>query len=427
MSTTIEIVRALWQAPPGTEGAHHARRAVLDTAGTMLAGRTSHQAATVARAVAAGGGQGVAARALVLGTAAHALDFDDYEDVGSTHPSAPILGALFACLPQTAASLGDLLRAYVAGYEAILSLGRALTHAHYLRGWHATGTLGAAGAAVAVARLLDLSAAQGGAALSIALTRAGGLKRQFGSDVKALHAGLAAETGVLAGLLAAQGMRAETDLLTGPDGFLSLMGGVSQDWADAAPLRITDHPPYAKPWPSCGYTHRAIEAALELSRQLGPGGTPSIAAARLEMPDAYLSVAGFRAPKTEAQARFSATYCVAAALARGALGPLDFEPDAFQDPDVQALEARVEALAYPLPPGAGDMHPDSPDRLSLTLTDGRELSVSVGAVRGGPGKMLSDAELTAKFTACGGRPKDAQAFWTARPDAPFTLFSGLHS
>jgi hypothetical protein len=96
-----------------------------------------------------------------------------------------------------------------------------------------------------------------------------------------------------------------------------------------------------------------------------------------------------------------------------------------RDPVVQALETRIETQPYPLPPGAGDMHPGSPDRLSLTMADGRVLMASVGAVRGGPGKMLTDAELTAKFTACGGCPEEARAFWAAGPDTPFTLFSGL--
>lgn len=425
MTTTTGIARKVWRETLDPDAAHLARRALLDSCAAMLAGLHSDQARAVREMGAASGAAGPQARALMWGTAGHALDFDDYEDVGSTHPSVPILAALFGVLPGRTPTLGEVLRAYVAGYETILTIGYALTHAHYLRGWHATGTLGALGAAVAVARLLDLPPDRGGAALSIAMTRAGGLKRQFGSEVKALHAGLAAETGVLAALLAAAGMQAEPDLLTGPTGFLSLMGGATQDWPDVPTQTICRHPPYAKPWPSCGYTHRAIEAALELSARLGPDGASGILSARLTMPDAYFGVAGFRAPETEAQARFSASYCVAAGLVRGAITPRDFEPQALADPAVRALEALISPQLYPLPAGAGDMSPLAPDSLHLTLADGQTLSASVSDVRGGPAKVLSNAELSAKFIACGGLPEEARAFWEADASAPFTLFAGL--
>lgn len=402
-----------------------ARRAVLDTSGAMLAGLQSAQADAVRHMAGLTGAQGAVQTALVLGTAAHALDFDDYEDVGSTHPSAPILAALFASLGARPVTIGDLLLAYVAGYETILLLGDMLSHAHYLKGWHATGTLGALGAAVAVARLLDLPAEGMGQALSIATSQASGLKRQFGTGMKAVHAGLAAQTGVLAAHLAASGLTAAVNPLEGHAGWAKLMGAPKDRSGSDRSLTIRDHPPYAKPWPCCGYTHRSIEAALKIQARLPRSPSARIVAIRLDMPDAYLDVAGFRAPRTEAEARFSTSYCVATALLTGALGPEDFHPAALSDPARLAMEARVTAQPYSLPKGAGDMCVDAPDRVEVTLSDGTVLSDSVAHVKGGPDAPLSDRDILDKFIACGGRPEEAHAFNTGSLQSPFQLFTGL--
>lgn len=423
--TPLEIAGLVRHTALAPEAAQIARRAVLDTSGAMLAGLHSEQAQAVRNMAGLTGAQGAAQIALLLGTAAHALDFDDYEDVGSTHPSAPILAALFACTQARQVTHEDLLLAYVAGYETILLLGDMLSHAHYLKGWHATGTLGALGAAVAVARLLDLQASGMARALSIATSQASGLKWQFGTGMKALHAGLAAQTGVLAANLAAAGLSAADNPLQGPAGWAALLGAPEQRTASGRTLTIRHHPPYAKPWPSCSYTHRSIEAALRIHARLPKGPDSRIVAVRMDMPDAYLGVAGFRAPRSEAEARFSASYCVATALLTGAIEPGDFHADALNDPARRALEALMVLHPYPLPEGAGDMCVEAPDRVEVTLADGTVLSEAVGRVKGGPHKPLSEQDILDKFTACGGCADEARAFGRASVASPFHLFSGL--
>ena len=95
-----------------------------------------------------------------------------------------------------------LLDAYVVGFEIQARLGRLMNPRHYQRGWHCTSTLGAISAAAAASRLLGLDAARTAHALAIAASSASGLKENFGTMVKPLHAGLAARDGVLAALLA---------------------------------------------------------------------------------------------------------------------------------------------------------------------------------------------------------------------------------
>ena len=103
------------------------------------------------------------------------------------------------------------MAAYLAGLEALTAIGSAINLRHYELGWHATATIGTVAAAVAGARLLRLDAERAGAALGLAASQAGGVRRNFGSMAKPLHAGLAARAGVLAALLAEQGLTAGDD------------------------------------------------------------------------------------------------------------------------------------------------------------------------------------------------------------------------
>src|SRR6266850_3973686 len=211
-----------------------AARAVLDTIGVTLAGASEPAARIVQAVVSAEGGDacrilGTRARAsasnaaLANGTAAHALDYDDMCFVSLAHPSAPLVAAALAAAESTGACGRALLEAYVVGFELEGRLGRAMNPRHYQRGWHCTSTLGTIGAAAAAARLLGLGPDAAGHALSIAASEASGLKENFGTMVKPLHAGLAARNGVLAALLAKAGMTASAAAIDGPQGFLAAM------------------------------------------------------------------------------------------------------------------------------------------------------------------------------------------------------------
>jgi 2-methylcitrate dehydratase PrpD len=209
------------------------------------------------------------------GTAAHALDFDDYEDPGATHPSAVLVPALLALGEERQAPGGDLLDAYIAGLEIIVRLGAAVNLSHYHRGWHATGTLGAVGAAAAGARLLKLNVRDVGYAFGIAASMASGFKSQFGTMAKPLHAGLAAKAGVLAASLAAEGMTASAEVFDGEWSILRLMAGSEAEGFAGAlrdlgdPLAIESYGLVIKPYPCCGYIHGTLDGILDLRRAEG--------------------------------------------------------------------------------------------------------------------------------------------------------------
>ena len=399
-----------------------ARMSLLDTAACIHAGWGSPQHRAVAAMLARTGGGGMGARALETGTAAHALDFDDYEELGSTHPSAVIVPALIAAGAGTPCTLGAVETAYVAGYQTILALGAALGYGHYEAGWHATSTLAGIGTAAAVARLLRLDAARTAAALSLAISQAAGLKAQFGTDAKALHAGLAARAGLEAAMLAAGGMGAATTAADGETGFTALYGTpVSPGWqaVERAGWPVIDaNPPFRKAAPACGYTLRAIDAALEIATRPGFAAA-AVTAVRIDIAAPYLTVAGFTAPETPHRARFSLTWCVAAALIDGAVGPDHFTDAALTRADLRAMEARITPVPYALGPELGDISAQAPDRVTVQRAGGTELTAACAVPRGGPGRGFSREDLLAKLELCGLDRADGDAFLDLPGDAPF--------
>src|SRR5215203_7194419 len=197
-----------------------AKHCLLDWLGVTLAGSREPLAQMLRDEVAEQGGRpqatliGTDARAstqqaaLVNGAASHALDFDDVHLVMNGHPSVPVLPALLALAEAHDGDGRALIAAFVAGVEVECRIGALVMPGHYNAGFHATGTLGAFGAAAACAHLLALDTDQWQIALAIAGTQAGGLKAMFGTMCKPLHAGKAAANGLLAATLAARGFTA---------------------------------------------------------------------------------------------------------------------------------------------------------------------------------------------------------------------------
>src|SRR5205823_13817303 len=163
-----------------------------------------------------------------------ALPIYDMCFVSLAHPSAPLVSAGLAAAELVDASGRALLEAYIVGFEVEARLGRAMNPRHYQRGWHCTSTLGTLGAAAAASRLLGLGATEIGHALAIAASEASGLKENFGTMVKPLHAGLAARNGVVAALLARAGMIASAAAIDGPQGMLAAMDSERASLDDAA-------------------------------------------------------------------------------------------------------------------------------------------------------------------------------------------------
>ncbi|RQZ47794.1 MmgE/PrpD family protein [Burkholderia sp. Bp9099] len=282
--------------------------------------------------------------ALLNGYAGHALDYDDVHSSVRGHPGTVLLPALLALAQVRARSALELLDAYVVGVETMARIGLALGSRHYELGFHNTATLGTLGAAAAAARLIGLDAAATENALGIAATQSAGLRLQFGSEIKPLHAGLAARAGLFAVALAEAGLTGAPGALDGPEGFFAVFGGgasqparVLADWG--APWQIVSPGLYFKPWPCCTATHYAVQAALDLRERhrIAPADIEGIVVTFPPGGDTPLSD---RLPATGLEARFSVEYAVAAALTDGPPGVATFADVPVRD-DLIALAARV--------------------------------------------------------------------------------------
>jgi len=196
--------------PP--QAVHSAKVGILDTIGVTVAGSLEPAARILGRVIAPAGGAslvfGTAERtsaldaALINGTAAHALDFDDCNNTLGGHPSAPILPALFALGEVLDCTGKEFIAAYVAGFETETRIARGVHFHHYEKGWHPTATLGVFGAAAASCHLLGLDRAKTAQALAIAASLASGIKANFGTMTKPLHVGHTARSGLFAAMLA---------------------------------------------------------------------------------------------------------------------------------------------------------------------------------------------------------------------------------
>ena len=224
---------------------HHAKRAIIDWFAALLPGAVVAPTTSLVDALTDDLGRGEASlypsgvratartAALVVGTAAHVVEFDDIFRDAVYHPGAPVIAAALATAQHVGASGSRLIAAVVVGYEISTRIAVALSPAHY-KYWHTTGTVGAFGAAAAAATILELDAAQIAHALATSATFAAGLQQAFRSDAmsKPLHAGRAAEAGVLAALLAEKGVTGAADMFEGDAGFGQAMSGAC-DWSKA--------------------------------------------------------------------------------------------------------------------------------------------------------------------------------------------------
>ncbi|WP_086658160.1 MmgE/PrpD family protein [Acetobacter orientalis] len=263
-----------------------------------------------------------ATAALLNGTLSHVLDFDDIHSDVRGHPSIVVLSALFAYLPNIPNITAiQFLAAYCVGVEAMARLGRAMRHKHYETGFHATATLGPLGATVALGYLLNLTPDLLSNSLGIAATQAAGLRAQFSTEVKPIHAGFAARSAISAILLTLAGVEGNRNILESQFGFFKTLGmddalpsvclnDWGEKWAIEKPGLIF------KLYPCCGASYLPISAFLKL-RENNSFSLEEIERIIVTFPrggDAALTVTK---PETGRQGQFSIEYILAAFLVKG--------------------------------------------------------------------------------------------------------------
>jgi len=331
------------------------------------------------------------AAALANGALAHAFELDSLTRPGAgAHPGATVLPPALAIAQEQGSSGRDLIVAFVAGNEVMIRIGRATGHTNEARGFHAPGTTGPFGAAVAAGLLLRLGPAAMTNALGIAGSLAGGLlefARGDGGMVKRLHLGRASEAGVLAASLAADGFEGPRTVLEGEFGFLKVF---CTKWDEAELTRglgeeFVVSSVVMKRYPCHATAHAAVRAVRDLQAKHGFSG-PEVEAITVTGTERMVERHNIPEPTDLMLAQYSIPFCVALALYREARDPESFDETALRDPQIRGLCRRVGLVPEP-----GGKHGGMGSTVTITLADGRRLE---GHAENG---MLEPGELEDKF------------------------------
>jgi 2-methylcitrate dehydratase PrpD len=407
-----------------------ARRRVTDIIGIALAASGMEPARIVGEVIEGWGGEQrasvvgregrypTAGAALLNGTLAHALDFDDTHLPSVLHPSAAVVPAALAAAEAAGASGRDLLAAVAAGDELVVRVGMAgydpdLGNSIFFeKGLHATSIAGTMGAALASAMVYGLGEGEIAHAVAISASMGAGIieANRTGGTVKRVHCGWAAHAGITATELAARGLTGPPTVFEGRFGFLQ---AYLDDRADAEALtrglgkhweltRI-----FFKPYPANHFTHTDIDAAIKLREE-------GLEIEEIEDIELGVATAVLRTiaqpeeekarPQTGYAAQFSGPFTVATALVGG--GGLGVSLDDFTDEDVKDaakldLASRVRCVADA---ECDRIFPNQfPAVLRVRLNSGEAREARVSHNRGGPENPLSDEDLEVKFHTNAGR------------------------
>lgn len=400
-----------------------AKRCLLDGFAVILAGSTAHGSAIVRQYVRSVGEKGGASilgpermaasaprAALANGASGHALDFDDTQLSTTpdrtygllTHPTVPALASTLAVAEEQHASGAAFLEAFLTGFEVECKVAEAIDPEHYRRGFHSTATAGTFAGAAAAARLLKLDAVRTSHAIGIAASCAAGLRVNFGSMTKPLHAGRAAENGIVAATLAAAGFTAGDDGLDGRWGYFQVMGGGAEPHrligALGRPYSIVEPGVSVKPYPCGSLSHPSMDAMLKLvtDNDIRP---EQIAAIRLKAGSNILEPLRYKTAKTELEAKFCVPFLLGVIALRRKAGIQEFTDAFVASAPIQQMMTKVSTVFDPQIEAMGFDKIRS--IVEVDLIDGRTLvQKSDERYRGSPAWPFTMAELRDRFVDC---------------------------
>tara|TARA_R110000787_G_scaffold285461_1_gene401080 strand:- start:1152 stop:2546 length:1395 start_codon:yes stop_codon:yes gene_type:complete len=343
------------------------------------------------------------AAALLNGTLAHSLDFDDTHAEASLHSSAPIVPAALAAAEMMGASGKDLIAACVAGYEVQIRLSLALGPSdHYDRGYHPTATCGIFGAVAAAGKLLGMDADQIDSGFGIALSQSAG-SMQFLADgawTKRSHVGQAAQNGLMCAVMALEGFKGPRHAFEGKWGFLHAYAP-NADHAKATKDLGTEWQTMrlaVKPFPSCRYTHAAMDALQKIMKDEGVTAD-EVEAVEIGLPKTGMKIVSFpedakHNPESVVDGQFSMPFCAAVVLSEGTM-LWDHYAKHLKNPDTLALTKKVTCVNDP---EVEALFPANMAGKATVKTARGTFSVLVDMPKGEPANFMTVAEFRGKFS-----------------------------
>lgn len=333
--------------------------------------------------------------ALVNGIASHVDDYDDTHLETIIHPAGPVASALLAIAEAYGPFTGqEFMTAFVAGVETECKLGLSVYPEHYDVGWHITSTTGSIGAAVAVSKLLSSDTEHTAQAIGIAATQVIGMQVFFGSDTKSFHIGRAAQSGMLAALLAKNGYTSSDQALEAKYGWLQVVS--TRENATAYFDQLGEiweiEKNTFKPFP-CGIVmHPTIDGAIQLSNQTKEEGLSLDDAKSIELrvnPE-VLVLTGKTDPQTGLEGKFSIYHAAAVGLLYGEATPSQFTNEVVKNSTVVDTRKKVNVTT-------DDGVPTDAAYVTLELGNGTKLEKHVEHTKGSLENPLTGDELKKKF------------------------------
>jgi len=337
--------------------------------------------------------------ALYNGFLGHYLDFDDVHEESRSHPSVVIFPALLSLSLHRKYTFYEFLSAYVVGVETMVKLTKALGDNHYNKGWHNTSTIGVIAASAASSYLLKSSKDQVATALGIAATTASGLRLQFGTEVKPLHAGLSSRSGVFAAQISLNNIKGSREVFDSQNNYLDVYSDfpmrekLIESWGE--PWAITSPGLWFKKYPCCSASYHAIDAIKSILKKAivkiddiefieviyPPGGDEALI---------------YKTPQTPQQGKFSVEYIIAKCLVDGDVTINTFNGNSI-DGEIGSLMSKIRRVYDPTIKPEKDAIPQKRFTIIKLKLKDKMLESRVDYPLGSSKKPLTKGEVIQKF------------------------------
>ncbi len=411
MDLFIKQIEAVEHRPIPEHVIHRTKLALLDYIGVTLAG-VKEQEKHINRLIESfceNGGEiypiGVSTpmsmnnAAFLNGLNGHALDFDDGTNAGIIHLGSPIFSVLLALVQKYDISADEFLRAAVIGYETSFTMARSIQPTHKQRGYHATGTCGLLGIAMATSIALGFDADTKKQAMSTAAVSATGTLKvlEDSSQLKPYNVGKTALLGLTAVQMARAGFVGPDDVFSGIAGYFSQMYGSEE--VELVPCLLDGtyaiEKAYIKPYAACRYTHPSIDIALDMRRN-GIVSVDEIEKVEIKTYSLAVKKHDHTDIPGSASAKMSIPYNFAVTYLTGKTGMEAFSAEKLDNADVKALTKKVivkedDAMTAAFPK-------ETIAAVELMMKDGRTISGRSALPKGEPENPLTDEEAIEKFT-----------------------------
>ena len=402
----LKAINDVWNLPVPDAVMERAKRSLLDYLAVTCAGAKFQQEKLKKywsfaqpeegnfRAIGTGKDLVLKEAVFLNGLNGHALDFDDGTNSGIIHLGSPIFSLLIPLAQRHGIRIEELLKAAIAGYEASYTMAVSIQPGHKAMGYHATGTCGTLGAAIAASDMLGFTEEERFQAFAAASVAASGMLKVLddGSELKPYNVAKTALLSLTALQVAKAGFKGHDDPLGGR-GFLKMMTG--KDDVELKPALLNGTyaimKSYTKPYASCRYTHPAVEAAIHLRECVKPDAVEEI---RIRTYDLAVSGHDHTEIPGSYSAKMSIPYATAAGLLFGKAGLQEFSDTVVKSPEVLGLTKKVSVTADR---DLSSVFPSIQAAIVTIKTKDGEYTDRVDFPKGEPENPLTDEEFKQRY------------------------------